>query len=203
MSASWQSRAAWWRCQRLISRSDEFSGHPRVTFTNQPHREFLYRQAFEVGRHVIGYEVQKTLAAVDLLEQHLRRLEPSVDGRSPQIGVLGVGEGGLLALHAAALDPRIEVCLVSGYFQQREGVWQEPIYRNIWGLLTEFGDAELAGLIAPRRLVIEAATAVNVSGPPPAREGRGSRCGSWSHRDMPTGFCAGRNRACGDVLPGF
>jgi dienelactone hydrolase len=156
----------------LISRSDEFSGHPRVTFTNQPHREFLYRQAFEVGRHVIGYEVQKTLAAVDLLEQHLRRLEPSADRRSPQIGVVGVGEGGLLALHAAALDPRIEVCLLSGYFQQREGVWQEPIYRNIWGLLTEFGDAELAGLIAPRRLVIEAATAVNVSGPPPAREGR-------------------------------
>lgn len=156
----------------LISRSDEFSGHHSVAFTNQPHREFLYRQAFEVGRHVIGYEVQKALAAVDLLEQHLRRLEPSAGVQKPRIGVVGIGEGGLLALHAAALDPRLECCWVSGYFQQRESVWQEPIYRNVWGLLTEFGDAELAGLIAPRRLVIEAATAVNVSGPPPAREGR-------------------------------
>jgi len=156
----------------LISRSDEFSGHPNVGFTNQPHREFLYRQAFEAGRHVIGYEVQKTLAAVDLLEQHLRRLKQSADIESPRIGVVGIGEGGLLALHAAALDPRIQVCWVSGYFQQREDVWQEPIYRNVWGLLKEFGDAELAGLIAPRRLVIEAAAAVNVSGPPPARDGR-------------------------------
>ncbi len=33
--------------------------------TNQPHREFLYRPAFEMGRHVIGYEVQKLLAAID------------------------------------------------------------------------------------------------------------------------------------------
>ncbi len=33
--------------------------------TNQPHREFIYRQAFEMGRHIIGYEVQKILAAVD------------------------------------------------------------------------------------------------------------------------------------------
>lgn len=156
----------------LISRSDEFSGHPNVTFTNQPHREFLYRQAFEVGRHIIGFEVLKTLAAVDLLEQYLQRLPPHPTGGSPRIGVVGIGEGGLLALHSAALDPRIQSCWVSGYFQQREAVWQEPIDRNVWGLLTEFGDAELAGLIAPRKLVIEAAQAVNVPGPPRAREGR-------------------------------
>src|SRR5690606_14022753 len=31
----------------------------------------------------------------------------------------------------------------------------EPIYRNVWGLLTEFGDAEIASLIAPRALVVE------------------------------------------------
>ena len=33
--------------------------------TNQPHREFIYRMAYEMGRHIIGYEVQKVLAAVD------------------------------------------------------------------------------------------------------------------------------------------
>ena len=31
----------------------------------RPHREWIYRQAFHMGRHVIGYEVQKVLAAVD------------------------------------------------------------------------------------------------------------------------------------------
>lgn len=156
----------------LISRRDEFSGHPDVTFTNQPHREFLYRQAFEVGRHVIGYEVQKILAAVDLIEQSLRRTMSAAKDQPLTIGVVGVGEGGLMALHAAAIDPRIHSCWVSSHFQQRESVWQEPIYRNVWGLLTEFGDAELAGMIAPRRLVIEAAHAVNVPGPPLARVGR-------------------------------
>lgn len=156
----------------LISRSNEFSGNPLVTYTNQTHREFLYRQAFEAGRHIIGYEVQKVLAAVDLLEQHVRRQSAETVRAPFSIGVVGVGEGGLLALASAALDERIQACWVGGYFQERERLWQEPIDRNVWGLLTEFGDAELAGLIAPRRLVIEACGAVEVGGPPAVREGR-------------------------------
>src|SRR5205823_4198523 len=35
--------------------------------------------------------------------------------------------------------------------------WQEPIDRNVFGLLEQFGDAELAAMIAPRALTIEAA----------------------------------------------
>ncbi len=53
----------------LISRDDKYSGNPDVRFTNQPHREFIYRMAFELGRHVIGYEVQKVLAAVDIFSR--------------------------------------------------------------------------------------------------------------------------------------
>jgi dienelactone hydrolase len=161
----------------LLSRSDEFSGHSDIGWTNQSHREFIYRQAFEVGRHVIGYEVQKVLAAVDLLERHLKSLPANQDDAAPEvvtarIGILGFGEGGLLGLYAAALDPRITTCWVSGYFQQRESIWQEPIYRNVWGLLTEFGDAELAGMIAPRRLIIESCRAVNVEASSEKQEGR-------------------------------
>ncbi len=151
----------------LISRDDKLSGNPDVRYTNQPHREFIYRQAFEMGRHVIGYEVQKVLAAVDqftLLNQ--------VQTVDLPIGVAGIGEGGLLAFYAAALDTRIDGALVSGYFQPRENLWQEPIYRNVWALLSEFGDAEVASLIAPRTLVIEAAAAPEVAGPPAAKAGR-------------------------------
>ncbi len=151
----------------LVNRDDEFSGSPHVAYTNQPHREFIYRQAFEMGRHVIGYEVQKVLAAVDLFEQLARRRKINLP-----IGVVGVGEGGLLALHAAALDRRLRSALVCGYFQQRENLWKEPIYRNVWDLLAEFGDAELAGLVAPRRLVIESCRVPTVVGPPPLRPGR-------------------------------
>jgi hypothetical protein len=156
----------------LISRSDELSGSPDVAYTDEPQREFIYRQAFEMGRHVIGYEVQKVLAAVDLIEQLGKRQLVESPRRSFPIGVAGVGEGAIVAFYSAALDSRIEAALVCGYFQEREAIWQEPIYRNVWGLLTEFGDAELAGLIAPRRLVIEACRAVEVAGPPPVRDSR-------------------------------
>jgi dienelactone hydrolase len=151
----------------LISRDDTYSGSPLVAYTNQPHREFIYRQAFPLGRHIIGYEVDKIQAAVDQLRQLNERQKVQLP-----IGVMGVGEGGLLALYAAAIDPRIDAALVSGYFQKRTAVWEEPIYRNVWSQLTELGDAEIAGLIAPRPLVIEACAAPEVAGPPPPRDGR-------------------------------
>ncbi|MBI3666443.1 MAG: hypothetical protein HY236_09520 [Acidobacteria bacterium] len=151
----------------LIDRRDTWSGIPGIRMTNQPHREFLYRMAFEVGRHIIGYEVQKILAVVDWFGQG----NAGPGGRAP-IAVAGYGEGGLLALYSAAVDQRIDAALVSGYFQPREQVWKEPIYRDVWGLLREFGDAELAGLIAPRALIVEAAAAPAVSGPPPETKQR-------------------------------
>jgi len=147
----------------LIDRKDTWSGNPKIRMTNQPHREWIYRQAFEMGRHVIGYEVQKVLAAVGWLAAQ--------DGGKKKIGVIGYGEGGLLALYAAGVDTRIDATVVSGYFRRREEIWSEPIYRNVWALLQEFGDAGVAGLIAPRMLVIEASLGPNVP-PPRVRRGR-------------------------------
>ena len=72
-------------------------------------------------------------------------------------GVVGWGEGGLIALYAAAADTRIDAACVSGYFDSRQDIWREPIDRNVFGLLEQFGDAELASLIAPRALIIDAA----------------------------------------------
>lgn len=167
----------------LVSREDTFSGSQLVgRFTNQPHREWIYRQGFVLGRHVIGYELQKIFAAVDWLASRNK-----VEGSNVLIGVAGHGEGGLLALQAAALDPRISSTLVSGYFDAREQVWREPIYRNVFGLLKYFGDAELAVMAWPRRLVIEHATVPEVSGPPVASKGRsGAAPGCLSTPDAST-----------------
>ncbi len=148
----------------LIDRADTYSAVGSRT-TNQPHREFLYRPAYELGRHIIGYEVQKILAAVDWFAQE------SGANKRP-IGIAGYGEGGLLALYASALDARVDATLVSGYFDSRQDLWQEPIYRNVFALLDEFGDAELASLVAPRALVIEACRVPQVSGPPAPHDGR-------------------------------
>jgi len=79
--------------------------------------------------------------------------------------VVGHGEGGLIAFYAAAVDTRIDGVCVAGYFGPREQVWREPIDRNVWGLLTEFGDAEIAALVAPRSLVIEVCESPVVKGP--------------------------------------
>lgn len=150
----------------LINRDDTFSivaGGERPT--NQPHREFIYRQAFEMGRHVIGYEVQKVLALADWM--HARR-----GPMAARIGVYGYGEGGLIALYSAAADTRIDVTAVAGYFTDRSGVWREPIYRNVWRLLDEFGDAEIASLVAPRELIVIDCPGPEIAGPPPERQGR-------------------------------
>ncbi len=158
----------------LIDRKDTWSNNPKINrYTNFPHREFVYRMAFEMGRHLIGYEVQKVLAAVDWFT-HPKDHAP--------VGLIGYGEGGLLALYSAAVDPRIQATVVSGYFGPRETVWQEPIYRDVWALLREFGDAELAMLVAPRSLIIECSQGPEVAGPPPARPGRG---GAASGRLVP------------------
>jgi dienelactone hydrolase len=167
-NAQFARRMAENRCEvvvpLIINRDDTFSGIPGIAMTNMPHREWIYRMAFEVGRHIIGFEVQKVLAAVDWFEKENRK------HRLP-IGVMGYGEGGLLALYSAAIDKRIDATVVSGHFQARE-VWKEPIYRDVWGLTREFGDAELASLIAPRALIVEACRQPEVSGPPPATDGR-------------------------------
>ena len=127
----------------------------RAMLTN---REYVYRPAFELGRHPIGYEVQKVIALINWLTTQLK-----VKGR---VGVFGYGEGGAIALYAAALDPRIDGVVVSGYFDDRNDVWRQPIDRNVFGLLEQFGDAEVASLIAPRTLIIEAAKGPELVIPP-------------------------------------
>ncbi len=133
----------------LINREERL---PKLT-----NREWLYRSAFELGRGLIGYEVQKILALVDWAEKQ--------PGDAAPIGVIGWGEGGLLSLYAAALDPRIDAACVSGYFAPREDIWQEPLDRNVFGLLEQFGDAELAAMLAPQPLIVEASAGPEVTIP--------------------------------------
>jgi hypothetical protein len=114
-------------------------------------RDFVARQAFPLGRHIIGYEVQKVLAGIDVLLAG----EGRSAGGSPRIGVAGYGEGGLTAFYSAALDTRISAVLVSGDFDSRPRLGDEPFSRLLFGFQREFGDAEIATLIAPRGLIVE------------------------------------------------
>ena len=110
-----------------------------------PNREFVYRPAYTMGRHIIGYEVQEVLALVDWFRK---------ESGTADVRVEGWGEGGMLALYAGALDTRISETVVAGHFDCRDNLWQEPVDRNVFGFLREFGDAEVATLIAPRKLTV-------------------------------------------------
>jgi dienelactone hydrolase len=151
----------------LVDRRETWSGSEALKrYTNAPHREWIHRQSFEVGRTLTGFEVQKVLAAVDALKG------PSSALLTPgaKIGVAGYGEGGLVALHAAAVDPRIDAAFVHGYFGgETAGV---PIYRNLFGSRRQFTDAGLAAMIAPRPLLICVGGGPEVSGPPEPANGR-------------------------------
>jgi dienelactone hydrolase len=151
----------------LLNRDSTHSGVPEIALTDQSHREWAWRPLFEAGRSLIGVEVRKAEAALAWFRQ---RSDPAT-----KVGVVGYGEGGLIALHVAALNPENHASLVSGYLSRRESLWSEPIDRNVHGLLRTFGDAELATLALPGQLIIESS-----SGP------------AWT---TPAGPAAGRRRS--------
>ncbi len=113
--------------------------------------------------------MQKVLAAVDFLAYDAQKA--MTHGSGPSAWPATAKGASWLSTRPRS-DPRIDAALVSGYFASRQNVWQEPIYRNVFGLLDVFGDAELASLVAPRALVVEACRVPKVDGPAEPREGR-------------------------------
>jgi dienelactone hydrolase len=159
----------------LIDRNDNWSGSEKLKrFTNAPHREWIYRQSFEAGRTPVGFEVQKVFAAMDALRGPSAKL--LADGA--KIGVVGCGEGALVALFAAALDERVTATFASGYagfvHELASPGWygEQPIYRNLFGFAHEFAFPELATMIAPRMLAVDGDAGPGISGPPASRDGR-------------------------------
>ena len=128
-----------------IARSND---HPIcVQAGGKDRRRVLWRAGFIVGRTLVALEVEQAL----LLHKFL-------SGRAELAGkpvaIMGQGEGGMTALYAGALDEALAGVASIDYFQQRENCWQDPVDRVINGQLNEFGDAEVAALIAPRPLFV-------------------------------------------------
>ncbi len=118
----------------------------RIVRSDQTHREWIYRQAFQMGRHPIGYEVQTALAAAEAFHFQFPGSE---------VTVAGYGSGGRAALYAAAISDTFDHAFVSGAFHSRERAWSEPIDHNLFGLLPDFSDAAVAAMIFPRALLVE------------------------------------------------
>lgn len=130
----------------LIDTASTYSANASIgKRTEQPHREWIYRMAFPVGRTIYGYEVQKTLAAVDWFEGQMPRAP---------VAVYGDGEGAAVAIFSAVLDARIAQVEAHGFSLESPPLWKQPLYRNVFGILRDFGDAEFAALLGGRRATL-------------------------------------------------
>lgn len=113
----------------------------------QSRREWLHRQSFHMGRHLLGYEAQAVLSATDILLKA---------DSAQKVFCGGYGEGGLVALLAAAADERILGTMASGYLGQEVPSWEQPLFRNIQAFESELGLSGLMRLQQGRPLLIHA-----------------------------------------------
>jgi len=118
-----------------VDRADTWSGNPAVGFTNQPHREWILQAGLSHGT-----------PHPRIMRRRKRSRPPTGCARAPARA--RKSRGGRLRRRGAdrvlrcAAAMGIDACLVSGAFAPEERPWEEPLYRNLFGLLGEFGAAE-------------------------------------------------------------
>ena len=119
----------------------------------ETYRIALHMNALWAGTSVMAIEVEKIRRVLRFFEAR-----PETDTSHP--GVAGLSYGGYYALYSAALLPEIAFSISSCYFNDRldtlsrkHGDLIDWLYPGAGAL---FGDAEIAALICPRSLYIEA-----------------------------------------------
>lgn len=110
--------------------------------------------AFHLGLSTVGLRVHDGLRLVDYLQT--RR-----DLDTARLGAMGISGGGMHTLFSTCMDERIKACVVSGYFCTfRDSILaMHHCPCNFVPGLHRFGEMhDLAGLVAPRPLLVEAGT---------------------------------------------
>jgi len=121
-------------------------------------------RAVLVGKTLLGMQVFDLLGCVRYLSSR-----PDVD--PARIAVMGKGHGGVVALIAAALDPRIERVAAEGAVLSWMDIVRAPIHENtteliVPGVLEDFDLPDLAVAIAPRPLwLVEPRTPWGIAAP--------------------------------------
>jgi cephalosporin-C deacetylase-like acetyl esterase len=106
------------------------------------------------GQTMIGWRVWDVMRAIDYLITR-----PQID--SSRIATMGISGGGTVSLFSAALDDRVKVSVVSGYFNTfRDSIvsLSHCIDNYVPGILNYIEMYDIAGLVAPRGLFVESGT---------------------------------------------
>jgi hypothetical protein len=104
-------------------------------------REWIRRMGFPLGRHPLGFEVQKVLAAVEWWKQRYREAP---------VYVAGSGDGAWVAQFAALIDPRIARVEPADGGIEPADYRQQPLDRIVFGLARYFGDSDIQALLKSR-----------------------------------------------------
>ena len=116
--------------------------------------EHLFRYELMLGRVLAGVRTWDLMRGIDYLVTR-----PEVD--ASRIGCAGLSMGGELSMLVSALDERVRVAMISGFLCTYHGLQIEKTncvcytIPHIWDVCDM---PEIAGLIAPRPLVIETGT---------------------------------------------
>ena len=111
----------------------------------------LSYNAMLLGKTLLGMRVWDIIRTIDYIRS---RSEPMIEG----LGCLGFSGGATSTLFTTALEPRITVAVVSGYFNRfRTSIMaMNHCECNYVPRLLEYAEmADIAGLIAPRPLLVE------------------------------------------------
>jgi cephalosporin-C deacetylase-like acetyl esterase len=112
----------------------------------------LSLRAFLVGKTIVGMRVDDAMRAVDWLVSR-----PDVDASS--LTLYGNGAMGVVALHAAALDSRIQRVIVENTLASYQMAVDEPLHRGVSevmipGVLRKYDLGDLLLAILPRRVTV-------------------------------------------------
>lgn len=122
--------------------------------TENPGCSFPHESLNLLGQTLIGLRLWELTGALDLLEAL-----PQVD--TTRIGCAGLSLGGEMTLYLAAYDPRVQVACIACFLTSFEGTFlKEPhcTCGYVPGMAQYFEHADIAALIAPRPLMIQAGT---------------------------------------------
>jgi cephalosporin-C deacetylase-like acetyl esterase len=109
----------------------------------------LALRAFLVGRTLVGLRLDDAIRAINWL--HSRK--------AAQVTLYAAGPLGIVALHAAALDPRISRVIVEDSLVSYRRIVDEPVHRNVSeavipGVLLHYDTAALLLAVHPRRVTL-------------------------------------------------
>ena len=126
-----------------------YGGDPEIEGAD---RNLLDRRLRLLGTSIIGMELQMIIEGTRTLVRYRPEIDPE------RIGMTGLSWGGFYTLHVAALFPEVKVAVPSGNFREHEGVLNrvdEPGNRMDPNHFSLFGNAQVAGMVCPRPLMIQ------------------------------------------------